>query len=82
MEAELNRLSASIAGLTDVVTGAEALLDTLSDLIRNLPSTNPADAAQITALADAVDAKKAELAANIAKNTPAAPPPDTTGGNP
>ena len=75
MEQELQRLADNVAEMSSVVLGADTLLDRLSQMIRDLPTTDPATQAKITELADAVAATKATLAASVAENTPAADEP-------
>lgn len=70
MAGELDRLATEVSETTTVVGSAVALLNTLGDLIRQ----NVNDPARLTALADELDQKQAELAAAIAANTLAAPP--------
>lgn len=67
MSAELDRLTAEVGEIKTVSDSAIALLDGLSDQIRALQN----DPAQLAALADELDAKAAEVAAAIARNTPA-----------
>jgi hypothetical protein len=67
---DLERLTASVAAQTDVITSAQTLLGELSSLIRNAVN----DPVALAAIADQVDANSAQLAAAVTENTPAAPP--------
>jgi chromosome segregation ATPase len=68
MSAEIDRIKTSVTQLTSVTQGAVTLLGQLAQRVRDLQ----ADPAALTALADEVDARKAELAGAIQANTPAA----------
>lgn len=73
-------LQASVNAETDVITSAEALLaglkTSLDDALAKLAAAGvqPADLQALTDLSASIDAKKTELAAAVAANTPAAPP--------
>lgn len=69
MTAQLDALTTEVHGMTDAVTGAEALLATLSQKIADLKD----DPVALQALADELSAKRTELAEAIAANTPAEP---------
>jgi ABC-type transporter Mla MlaB component len=73
MSAEVDRIKASVAGLTSISHSAITLLTELGNEIR----ARQDDPAALTALANEVDQRKQELAAAITANTPAAPPPPT-----
>jgi hypothetical protein len=73
MSAEVDRIKASVQQLTDVNHSAIILLGDLASRVRALQ----ADPAALTALADEIDARKAELAQAVLTNTPAAPTPPT-----
>jgi phage shock protein A len=66
MSAELDRLTVEVSETKTVQESAIALLQKLSDLIRN--SVN--DPAKLTALADDLDAQQKSLADAVAANTP------------
>mgnify|MGYP001604593384 CR=1 FL=1 len=70
MSAELDRVKASVTALTTVITSAETLLGQLAELVR-ANATNPVE---LNKIADELDARKGELAAAVAANTPTAPP--------
>lgn len=70
---QLSRLQQDVAAETNQITAAETLLSGLSAAMK--ASAN--DPAAISALADTIEAKTAELAAAVAANTPAAPPAPT-----
>jgi septal ring factor EnvC (AmiA/AmiB activator) len=67
MSAALDRLTTEVSETATVVDSAIALISGLADQIRALQT----DPAALAALADALDAKQAELAAAVAANTPA-----------
>lgn len=71
MSAELDTLSAQVHANGDVVDSAVALINGLADQIRALAN----DPVALTALADELQQKDAALAAAVAANTPAPPPP-------
>lgn len=78
LEDKVSSLETSLTGLTDVVTGAETLLGTLNQLLRDaIAGGGNVDAvvARVQTVIDTVEAKKSELAAAVAANTPAAPEP-------
>ena len=74
MSQELDHLTKSVADLKTVAQSAEALLSGLSAQLRDALA-KPDPSAAISAIADDIDADKAELAAAVAANTAAAPPP-------
>lgn len=67
MNVELDRLTASIAGMKTVGQSSNALLRKLAQMIRD----NANDPAALTALADDVDAQSADMSAAVVENTPA-----------
>jgi hypothetical protein len=69
--AEVDRIKSSVQQLTDVNHSAITLLGDLAARVRALQ----ADPAALTALADEIDQRKAELAQAVLTNTPAAPTP-------
>lgn len=71
MSAEVDRIKTSVQQLTDVNHSAITLLGDLATRVRALQ----ADPAALTALADEIDQRKAELAQAVLTNTPAAPTP-------
>lgn len=68
MSAQLDRLTASVAGLKTVDESAAALLSNIAQQLRDAAT----DPAAINKLADDIDADNAALAAAITANTPAA----------
>lgn len=68
MSADLTRISAEVSEISTVTDSAIALLNDLSQRIRD----NATDPAALNALADALDSKGNALAAAVAANTPAA----------
>lgn len=68
MALDLSRLQTEVSELTTVVASAVALLDGLSQALRDAS----ADPAAVVAIADSIDAQKDALAAAVAQNTPAA----------
>jgi hypothetical protein len=74
MSAEVDRIKSSVQQLTDVNHSAITLLGDLASRVRALQ----ADPAALTALADEIDQRKAELAQAVLTNTPAAPTPPTS----
>lgn len=72
-QAVIDRAVQEIGEMSSAVDSAVALMDTLSQLVRD----NIEDPTALSAALDAFDAKKDELAAAVARNTPAAeePPP-------
>ena len=80
MAGEVERIEAGVGELTTVEESVEQLVGNLADEIRllrdqiasgNLP---PEVAARLTAVADALDARKAKMAALVTNNTPSQPP--------
>jgi hypothetical protein len=69
MSAEVDRIKNSVSQLTTVSQSAIALLGDLAARVRALQ----ADPAALTALADEIDHRKAELAQAVLSNTPAGP---------
>jgi chromosome segregation ATPase len=67
MSAEIDRIKNSVAQLTSVNQSAVALLGDLAARVRALQT----DPAALTALADEIDRRKAELAQAVLSNTPA-----------
>jgi chromosome segregation ATPase len=78
MSAEIDRIKTSVTQLTSVTQGAVTLLGQLAQRVRDLQ----ADPAALTALADEIDQRKAELAQAVTTNTPAAPGGGTAGAGP
>ena len=76
MSAELDALTAQVHANTNVVQGAVALINGISDRIK----AAGADPAALQALTTELDTQDQALAAAVAANTPATPPADTTGG--
>lgn len=76
MSAEVDRIKASVTGLTTISQSAVALLTELGNEIR----ARQDDPAALTALANEVDQRKMELAAAITANTPATPSGSGAGG--
>jgi len=74
MSAELDALTAQVHTNTNVVQGALALINGISDRIK----AAGADPAALQALTSELDQQDQTLAAAVAANTPAAPPPDDT----
>lgn len=70
---QLDHLETAVKANADVEDSAILLLDGLTKLINDLKSatTDPAVIARIQAVSDAVEAKKAALAAAVAADTPA-----------
>lgn len=69
MSAELTRLTASVEAIKAADESIMALVDGLSEQIRNLAN----DPVKLNELADTLDAEKAAIAAKVLANTPAAP---------
>lgn len=65
-QAVIDRAVASISAITSVADSAIALMDMLSQLVRD----NIEDPTALEAALNAFDAKKDELAAAVARNTP------------
>jgi len=65
-------LVAKVSELTTVEQSAEALLDGLSQQLKDAVAAN--DPAAIQGVIDSLDAGKSQLAAAVTRNTPAAPP--------
>lgn len=72
-QAIIDRAVAEIGEMSSAVDSAVALMDMLSQLVRD----NIEDPTALAVALDAFDAKKDELAAAVARNTPSAeePPP-------
>lgn len=66
----VNKVESEVTELTTVVDSAVALINGLSQQIRDTAG----DAAKANALADTLDKKANELADAVAANTPATPP--------
>lgn len=77
MSAVTDRLTASVAALTTAEQSAVALLNQLSQLIRD----NAEDPTALNKLADDIDADTAALAAAVTANTPSAPTEPPAGGD-
>lgn len=70
--ATLDDLESTVSDLPDVIDGAVALLDTIhAELQAAIASGDPT---RIQAVVDTIGTKKEDLAAAVARNTPAAPP--------
>lgn len=69
----VDKVESEVTELTTVVDSAVALINGLSQQIRDTAGS----AAKANALADALDAKANELAAAVAANTPTPEPPVT-----
>jgi len=69
MSEQMDRLEVSVKGLTTVAGSILTLIDGLAQQIRD----NATDPIRLAALADELDKDKADLAAAILANTPAAP---------
>jgi hypothetical protein len=74
VEDALTAAEAAAKNNSDVEDAGEALLVTLSKMIADLKaaSTDPATAARITALSDAINSRAAQFGTALAANTPAA----------
>lgn len=70
MANELDRLTTEVSETETVVDSAIALITGIAQQLRDAVAQN--NPAAITALADKLDAKQAELAAAVTANTPAA----------
>lgn len=68
MAGEVERLESSATSLTTEVASVEALLTTLSQMIRDAAQVP----ARVIAVADMLDSQKARLSAAVIANTPAA----------
>ncbi len=68
MSAAVDRMRDEVAEIKTVVGSAKALLESISQQLRDLKD----DPAAIEALADDLDAARAELASAVADNTPPA----------
>lgn len=77
MAKTLDDVQADVNDERTVVDSAIALLNGLSDQLK----ATQGDPAKVQAIIDAIDAQKADLAAAITANTPAAPPVDTGTGS-
>lgn len=81
LDTAITTLQGDVAGLTDVVASAEALMTNLSQLLADAiaaaanAGATPAQLQALTDLHTAVSDNEAGLAAAVAANTPAAPAP-------
>lgn len=71
MAVDVSKIQADVAAQTTVTQSAVALLQQLTDALKNIPpSTDPQTQAAIDALAQSIEANTASLADAITKNTP------------
>jgi hypothetical protein len=73
MAGEFDRLKASITAETDARIAIVKVLEDIAAKLRELAAQPHVDPAEVSAMADAVDANTAALAAAAVANTPAAP---------
>ena len=74
MAIDLTSITASVATQTTVNASITQLLDNVTAALAAIPpSTDPATQAAITALQTTIDTNNAAIAADVVKNTPAAP---------
>ncbi len=75
MAVDLTKLRDTVAKATSVEASAAALLRGIPQLIRDaIAADDVADATNINALADSIEASSTDLGAAVAENTSAAPP--------
>ncbi len=75
MALDLTRIKQEVEETKSVAASAIALINSISETLRNLPIQNEADQATVNALADELDAQNNTLAAAVVANTPSAPEP-------